>query len=353
MPAFGQSFESPLPSWIARSPVAGAASALYAAAVGFKNGRYDRRRAEIHRIDRPVISVGGIRAGGSGKTPVIMLLVELLEPMHQIAVLSRGYKRTEKSPVRVSPEERVDWELVGDEPAMIRSAYPKTWLGIGADRYRSALGLKERMDRTAVFLLDDGFQHRKIARDLDIVCVHDTVLSDRLLPRGYLRESLDALSRAHLLMFIDAAGVHESTHSVADRLLRLFPSSEPLFATMKPQGWVNVGTGEVADRPPLSRPAALSGIARPDRFFNLLSNLGIVPCRKIVFPDHHRYSEHDFISLRELYSKGFVTTEKDAARLKGMGHIPLESVWYLKVRLSFSENGSLYRFNQYIKGISL
>ncbi|MBN1577748.1 MAG: tetraacyldisaccharide 4'-kinase [Chitinispirillaceae bacterium] len=352
MPQSPSLFDSPLPRWLAESPAAAGAASLYGAAVRFRNGRYDRCRRRAKAVNRPVISIGGIRAGGSGKTPAVMLLAGMLQRFgYQVAVLSRGYKRIERSSLQLAPGETAPWERIGDEPAMIRSVFPQTFLGIGADRYRSATLLRERMGARSMFLLDDGFQHRAMHRNLDIVCIHESIFSDRLLPQGFLREPVAALSRAQILFLICAEERIGQMKAVGERLAGQFPAIEQFLLTQKKEGWVNMASGEMTDSLPFENPVACCGIARPERFFDLVSAGGIIPCKKVAFPDHYHYTEYDFSSLRELYSQGLITTEKDAVRIRDIPNIPGDRLWYVKVRLQFAENKSLHRFNHYINSI--
>ena len=346
------SFDSPLPRWLSKSPAATAAAALYGSIVAHRNRYYDRHRHHLTTINRPIISIGGIRAGGSGKPPTVMLLAELLRQLdYEVAVLSRGYKRTDRSPLQLAPGETVPWDRIGDEPAMIRCACPYAWLGIGPNRSLNAKLLLQRMGSRSLFLLDDGFQHRGLYRNLDIVCIHESILTDRLLPQGFLREPLQALERAHIFFLIAAENRVAQIRDAGKRLKARFPAIEQFLLIQKKEGWVNLQSGETTESLLFQTPVAFCGIARPERFFDLVSASGITPCRRIIFPDHHRYTEHDFSSLRELYSNGLITTEKDAVRLRELRGIHVEKLWYLKVRLHFSENESLHRFHHYIRSI--
>ena len=196
-------FDSPLPPFLSRSFPVRFLSYLYTVAVRYRNNRFDRNLSLSVQAKRPVISIGGIRAGGTGKTPASLLVGHHLRSLDlPVAFLSRGYRRKNKQQQIVSPHEEVHWEAVGDEPAMIHADLPETWLGIGSDRVASAEKLSSIIPEKTIFVLDDGFQHRKIRRDLDIVCINESTLTDKMLPSGYLREEVSSLKRAHLLFLI-------------------------------------------------------------------------------------------------------------------------------------------------------
>lgn len=346
------SVSSPLPGWLAATPAATAVSRFYGAVIHRRSAWYDLHPEFAVRVRPPVISIGGIRAGGTGKTPTVMLLVELLQRQgYTVGVLSRGYKRTGRDPVIIAPAQAAVWEQTGDEPAMIKTAYPDTWLGIGGNRAENATLLEKRMSGRAVFLLDDGFQHRKLHRDVDIVCIHDTLFSDRLLPQGWLREPPEALRRADIFLLIGTREQKNRFSAVGERLAALYPGTPQFTLYQQVVSWVNVRTREEVETVPFSAPVALCGIARPERFFKLVEAEGVKPCKKVIFPDHYRYTDYDISLLRKLYSQGLITTEKDAVRLTFPDEIAGDCLWYLKVRLQFSENKSFNRFNHYIKAV--
>ncbi|MBN1761016.1 MAG: tetraacyldisaccharide 4'-kinase [Chitinispirillaceae bacterium] len=345
-------FDTPLPRWFAGTPAAAAASLLYGTAVHLRNRHYDHYPESAGKVSLPVISIGGIRAGGTGKTPAVMLLATILQQQgYEVGLLSRGYKRTDREPVIVAPGETVEWERTGDEPAMLRAACPGIWLGIGQDRTPNARFLCERMGNRAVLLLDDGFQHRKLHRDLDILCLHESLFIDRLLPQGYLREPVTALGRAQVFFLTGNRDREKQLLYVDEKLAHRFPEVPRFLLFNDVVAWVNARTGEETQKVPFSAPVAISGIARPERFFDLLARDGVQPCRKMVFTDHYHYTDYDIAALRKLYSQGLITTEKDAVRLSSLDDIPEDSLWYLKVRLQFSENSSFNRFNHYINAV--
>ena len=341
------SFETPLPWWLANTIPVKALSFIYASITKWRNKRYSTKPALIYQAPYPVISIGGIRAGGTGKTPSAMLLGDLLRAyQHEVVFLSRGYKKLNKGNFIGKPGDTFSWHNTGDEPAMLHAEYPQSWLGIGADRISNAEKISSLVGKNAVFILDDGFQHRKIKRDLDIVCVNETLFKDQLLPRGYLREPVESLSRANVVFLIGAKEHIGRLIATEDRIAVQFPHLDTYILTQELAGWVNVATGEQRETLAIRSPLAVCGIARPERFFATLKTAGIFPCKEIVFSDHHRFTLNDFHNLHKLYSNGIVLTEKDAIRLTEFKSQIGDNFWYLKVRLKFNCDDSLKRFNK-------
>ncbi len=271
-------------------------SSLYSFVTAFRNQLYDRELLVARHLGRPVVSVGNISVGGSGKTPFVIALGELLQARGiAFDVLSRGYGRRSKG-VRVVDPAGLPEEF-GDEPLLIARRL-KAPVVVGEDRYAAGL-TAERQFGIQLHLLDDGFQHRRLARDFDIVLVTPEDVRDRLLPRGRLREPLSALRRADAVVLMSGADP------------QAFPVAGPFWRARRgilPK-----------DVPP--RPVAFCGIARPKNFFLQLTKAGIEPAAEAVFRDHHRYTRDDIHDLLHLAQKsdagGFVTTEKDAVNLGG------------------------------------
>lgn len=347
-------FDSPLPDWLSNTFPVKAATKLYSSVIRYRNNRYERDLSLSFKTNRKVISVGGIRAGGTGKTPAAIMVGQCLESKGlPFAFLSRGYKRKEKEYRIILPNEKTDWEQIGDEPAMIHDQLPQSWLGIGPDRVRNAQSLSEITPKETVFILDDGFQHRRLKRDLDIVCINESTLNDRLLPQGYLRENISSLQRAHVLFLTGSADRCSALESVMAKLQTMFPHLHSFIIIHEPQFWKNVKTGEISQNLPLENPVAICGIANPQRFFEILDTQGIEPCEKKIFPDHYNYTEHDIRSMHKLYSSGIVTTEKDMCRLQKFNVVMDFEFWYLKIRSKFLNADSLNRFNKLLDKIVL
>jgi tetraacyldisaccharide 4'-kinase len=274
--------------------------------VGARDRLYQSGVLQTYRLKHPVISVGNLTVGGTGKTPLVILLAERLrDDGFRPVVLSRGYKRKSAGTVIVSTGEGpvVTWEESGDEPYLIATRARGVSVVVGADRY-AAGSLAEEKNLGDLFILDDGFQHRRLFRNVDLVTIDpmEWIAGERLFPYGRWREPKEALERA------DAAIIQQSAETILPELpIPSFAIQTVVDGIYKGSDPVNVTT--------LKNHAitAFAGIAKPDRFFNSLESLGVVPTQKIRFRDHHTYSEHD---IKSLPGEIHVTTEKDAVRLE-------------------------------------
>jgi tetraacyldisaccharide 4'-kinase len=326
-----------------------AASAFYGAGVAFRNALYDRIPALSHAAPRPVISIGGIRAGGTGKTPVAAMIgAHLASKGIGVAYLSRGYRRKDSSCRIVAPGESVPWSTIGDEPALLHSRLPQSWLGIGPDRSQAAARLAPLLPPRSAYVLDDGFQHRALRRDLDIVCLHESFSADRLIPAGFCREPLSALARARIALII---GPPELAGALMDRKRLLAARFPKLFIAVMfqvPGSWVCAADGRRIGVPPLQNPMLICGIARPGRFTDMIRKAGIIPSATLIFGDHHPYAPDNFRDYRKLLPNGIITTEKDAVRLRSMDVVQLEKMWYLTIDVRFADPGDEIECNSLI-----
>jgi tetraacyldisaccharide 4'-kinase len=346
-----QPYDSPLPTLLKGSPPVRLLSSLYSMAINHRNNSFIAGNAVVSSLNSPVISIGGIRAGGTGKTPCTMLVGEFLQEIGKtVAILSRGYRRKNATDFIAAPGEKINWHDCGDEPAMLHRALQNCWLGISAQRLRVGRQI-EQVGRDIAFILDDGFQHRQLRRDLDIVCVNESLFNDRMLPDGFLREPVSSLTRAQVICLIGKLENSETLLSLEEKIKNLYKQASTFIMHPQPCGWVNANSGEVADTPPLPDPVAMCGIARPERFFESLESLGVKPCKKIAFSDHHRFTKADFADIHKLYSKGLVITEKDAIRINEFSSEISSKIWYLKVRLKFHSDDSAKRFKEKLQYI--
>ena len=279
-------------------------------------GRPDTRR----RLRRPVVSVGALSVGGSGKTPVVAHLAELLSRMNEHpAVLSRGYGRRRQLDgvvvVRTAGDDAVRAELdtAGDEPLMLARRLSGVSVLVCADRYPAGVLAERRLGAT-VHLLDDGFQHLSLDRDVDLLVVGAHDLDDpRTVPGGRLRERPDSARAAHALV------VETESADEACQLAAQFGVAEGFHFTRRlgtPRDAVTGAPHEpVAGEPVL----VVAGIARPKEFAEGLRLIGYTPADVMGFRDHHRYTARDLdaitASARTLGATRVLTTEKDLVRL--------------------------------------
>ena len=290
---------------------------LYRAAVALRNRRYDRPGQAVHP-GIPVISVGNLTVGGTGKTPLTAWIAErLLEEGRRPAIVSRGYGGTSgRGPCIVSrgTGPLVSAEVAGDEPVLLARRLPGVLVVVGSDRVGGASAA--RAAGADVLVLDDGFQHRRLARDLDLVLLdaRDPFGGNRLLPSGPLREPIQSLRRAGAVVLTRCrAG---ESFAFLQRVIRRHAGDVPvLHAGHRTAGlWDAAGTSRATP----ARAVAFCGIGGPDDFFADLAALGIEVAATRAFPDHHRYRETDLAAIAALAAaQGAVpvTTEKDLARL--------------------------------------
>ena len=310
-------------------------SAAYGAAVSARAAMYRRGWLRCESAAVPVISIGNLAAGGTGKTPVVELVARLLhEAGHSPAIISRGYGgRRSQDPLTVSDgsgsEPAVGPAEAGDEPVMLARALPHVPVIVARRRANGASLAVSRYGARSL-VLDDGFQHLALARDLDLVLLDAARPFDngRLLPSGFLREPPAALARAGALILSGAAGPAPASSnggSAGEAGLRewLRPGTPVFHCEFRPIELT--GPGAAAGRPLEwlrgRRIVAFAGIARPERFARMLRELHAATEEFIAFPDHHVYSPADAdrlaSRLRETGADALLTTEKDLARLTG------------------------------------
>lgn len=270
-------------------------AAIYGSVVAARNALYDRGFLPSRRLQGAVVSVGNLSAGGSGKTPFVLLLGGLLQARGiKFDVLSRGYGRKSRGVLEVDPGGLP--QQFGDEPLLIARKLQVPVI-VGEDRFAAGRFAESKFG-PQLHLLDDGFQHRGLARDFDIVLVTPQDAGDRLLPAGRLREPLRSLRRADAVALIGGA-------------------SEGSFPLERKLVWRARRGIAPQNIPP--RPVVFCGIARPQNFLLQLRAANIEPVAEAFYRDHHLYDENDVRELLRLKQRseggGFVTTEKDAVNL--------------------------------------
>jgi tetraacyldisaccharide 4'-kinase len=287
-------------------------SASYGRLASLRRSWYERHPQSRRHLDRPVISVGNLAVGGSGKTPIVATLARLLlELGERPAILSRGYARRRSSDgvVVVSDGSRVlaSVEYSGDEPQMLARALPMVPVLVCPDRHLSGR-MAERQLNCTVMVLDDGFQHLSLGREVDLLVLSASDLDDAVLPSGRLREPLVAACSADGLL---VPGSDEDVARVSATFDRM-----PIFRVSNQYHGLK-GLG--APLPAGHRVVAVAGIARPERFFTALQEQGYELLRALPFPDHHWFAATDLdrirAAVRDTGADLVVTTEKDAVRM--------------------------------------
>ncbi|MGB9691730.1 MAG: tetraacyldisaccharide 4'-kinase [Candidatus Sumerlaeaceae bacterium] len=303
------------------------AAAMRLRASAFRRGILQQRRASL-----PVVSVGNLHLGGSGKTPVVEWLARALtQKGYRPAIVSRGYGR------RTAPHQLVvvsdgyalqaSPEAGGDEPVMLAKALPAVPIVVCGDRYRAALFVAEHT-RADCIILDDGFQHLALARDFDLVLLDASICHQRVFPAGYLREPLSALSRADAFVLPATA---QNEKDFLNWLERTLPERPQFWMQAAAQQIECPSTGEIVPPTQLAgtRVLGFAGIAAPQRFFDTLRKLGLDVVEQ-AFEDHACYTRQQLAGLIEqarcLGCAALITTAKDAVKIPPemmSGQLPL------------------------------
>jgi len=299
------------------------------------------------KLDVPVISVGNLSMGGTGKTPCVLRLAELLkERGRKPGILTRGYGRSSRKPlVLAAGAVATD---AGDEPQIfIRSGVAP--VGVGSDRFQSGQLLRRNFG-VDVLLLDDGFQHARLARDVDIVLIDALEPFGRggVFPLGRLREPLAGLARAGVVLITRAE--YSDLADAIERTVRRWNPSAPIFrAGVQPKAWVEHRNGvrHSPGAPPFERAGAMCGLGNPQSFRRTLQQTGVAPVDWIEFPDHHRYRPHELRHVAHQFAThgatAIATTEKDVVNLcDGSDDLPLPIYW-LQVAMKIEREDEFLR----------
>lgn len=322
-------------------------SFFYQIGVSFRGLFYQLGLLKQTKLPAYVVSVGNITVGGTGKTPVVIDLAKRFgEAGYKVAVLSRGYKRKSKDAYVVVSDGQGNFascEDAGDEPFLIARSAPQSVVIVGSKRIETGRIACEKYGCNLI-LLDDGFQHRALMRDMDIVLIdyYDNPENDALLPAGRLRESLSALKRAQYVVItkVPDDADQERLTRLKKQISHHAPSAKLASCSFVYKSLSKLDDthehdlAELKDKPVL----AFSGIARPQSFITSLEGLGITVVAEVDFADHHWFTAEDMLSITEELNDSTavlaVTTAKDAVRITPdlAGELPvyvlnLETAW--------------------------
>ena len=312
---------------------------LYGFITSIRNFFFDKGILKSYAFDIPVIAVGNLSVGGTGKTPQIEYLIRLLSPKYKVATLSRGYKRQSEGFVLADSSSNA--VILGDEPFQFYSKFKNIQVAVDADRKNGIEQLLSQTNKPDVILLDDAFQHRKVKAGFYILLTSygDLYSDDFMLPTGNLRESRSGAKRANVVIVTKCP----STLSLDEQnkiknQLQLDSNQELYFSYIDYDDSVysedkSMKVSEIKNMDKL----LLAGIAKPEPFFNHLQSKND---DILVFPDHHNFTENELLEIKnKSQNKIIITTEKDYVRLKGK--LSNQQLFYLPIRSSFlsrSEN---------------
>jgi tetraacyldisaccharide 4'-kinase len=291
---------------------------LYGYAASTRRRWYERHPEARRRLRQAVISVGNLSVGGTGKTPLVTQIARwLLEQGHHPAILTRGYRRRVAADGVTIVADRnsvlVEIDRAGDEPLMMARQLPGVVVCVAEDRHLAGV-LAERVLGADVHVLDDGFQHVQLARDLDILLTGaGEITTGRVIPRGRLREPSAAAARAHYVVVVGTD--RETARTEAWELgVEAFSSAKRRLDVAAARGAMGV--------------VAVAGIGQPGQFFRMLEESGVALSASLAFPDHHSYSDKDIrriqSALETSAARVVMTTEKDAVRFEALGRLPFE-----------------------------
>lgn len=303
-------------------------AAIYGLITGLRNWFYDIGIFRSAAFDVPVIAVGNLSVGGTGKSPQIEYLLRLLIPNYKVATLSRGYKR--KSQGFVLADENSNTQILGDEPFQFHRKFPEVAVAVDADRVNGITKLLE-LEKPEVILLDDAFQHRRVKAGFYILLTtfHELYVDDFLLPTGNLRESRRGAKRADIIVVTKCPKdlSHQKQNAIRMKM-RLGSYQQLFFSFIDYDDFVFSGTDKIrVDEIRNQKKVLLAGIAKPKPFFDHLKSKDDVI---LEFPDHHHFSESEISEIaKKADGNPIVTTEKDYVRLQGSR---LRNLYYLPVK---------------------
>jgi len=321
-------------------------SLVYTVVIFFRNLFYDVQFYRVTKIPVPVISVGNITTGGTGKTPAVVYIAKRLQDDgFKVGIISRGYKRVSRGYVVVSDGKRalVNAEQGGDEPVMMANALPGVVIAVDENRVNAGKLIIEEYG-VEVIIMDDGFQHRALHRDLDIVLINASRL-DHLrahLPVGRLRERLQSLRRADIV--ISTKYNDDTMLEKLEQIVHRYTPAVLLGSEIKPVRCYNIvdDTGLSLEDISSKTVYLVSGIAEPEMFQNTVKQLEISVCGTRWFPDHYHFNENDICGMideaKNHGADSIVTTEKDAVRLVSYKEMFPDTLPVYVLQISFFMN---------------
>jgi tetraacyldisaccharide 4'-kinase len=308
-------------------------SIIYGFITSIRNFLFDKGILKSYSFDLPIIAVGNLSVGGTGKTPQIEYLIRLLADKYKVATLSRGYKR--KTEGFVLADANANAQILGDEPFQFYQKFPNIQVAVDANRKNGIEQLLSQTSKPEVILLDDAYQHRKVKAGFYILLTAygDIYADDFILPAGNLRESRSGAKRADVIVVTKCPpNLSESEQLSIQKKLKLAKNQELYFSCIAYDDFIYSENKKIKlSEIQVENKLLLAGIAKPEPFFKHLKNPNDI-C--LTYPDHHHFSENDIQEIKNKAQNSIIiTTEKDYVRLKGS--LPSEQLFYLPIQSSY------------------
>jgi len=318
---------------------------VYGWITSIRNFLYDKGVLKSYSFDIPIIAVGNLSVGGTGKTPQIEYLIRLLSPNYKIATLSRGYKR--KSDGYVLADGSASAESLGDEPFQMHQKFPNIKVAVDADRKNGIENLLKLTEKPNVILLDDAFQHRKVKAGFYILlsAYDDLFFNDFMLPTGNLRESRSGAKRANVIIITKCPkNLSIKEQEIIKARIKL---DVPIFFSFIDYDTKvynkneEINVSEIIEKDKV----IIAGIAKPEPFIDFIKKENDVI---MIYPDHHHFVNNEINSIKKnSFGKIIITTEKDYVRLNSQN---LNNLYYLPIKSTFLINDQTFNglINDYI-----
>ncbi len=317
-------------------------SLIYAAITSLRNFLYDKNIKKSIGFDIPVIAVGNLSVGGTGKTPMVEYLIRLLSDRYSLVVLSRGYKRKSKGFYLANDITTI--EEIGDEPFQYHSKFKNIHVAVNVDRVEGVTKILAALPKTEIVLLDDAFQHRKIKASFYIMLTayNDLFYNDLVLPAGNLRECKSGVKRANVVVVTKCPKNLSEAEMLQIKSRIDIDNDKIFFSTINYHQTVTNNVEEIPVIDLKNDFIAVAGIAKPEYFYEYLN------CTKndcLTFPDHHFFSDQDLKNiLQKANGRKIITTEKDYMRLQNQ--LPKNQLFYLPIEMDFIKE--IEQFNNFL-----
>lgn len=316
---------------------------LYGGITSVRNFLFDQDILKSTEFDIPVIAIGNLNVGGTGKTPQVEYLARLLSPYYKVAILSRGYKRSSKG--FFLADEKSTVAMLGDEPFQYHRKFPEISVAVDANRTEGIQNILKLRPETEVILLDDAYQHRKVKAEFYILLTSysDLFSDDLMLPAGNLRESKSGANRAAIVIVTKCpSDLSQEQQQKVKSKLALAKNQQLFFSTIEYDEFVFSETNSISvEEVKLKDKTLLAGIAKPKYFFDFLKK----PSDTLLeFPDHHNFNNSEINLIKTKAQENLViTTEKDYVRL--FDSVISENLYYLPIKSAFIIDKELFDNN--------